>query len=169
MTASIRKASTIDADAACTILSLRKRHGAITLASNVSEKPSLTGIPHRWLLHWVLFITMVFTVPVIFFLFQIVLVVPLAAIIVMSLRSEMGSLIFGAVHTMFFAPLLWGASLLIVRGLMCVPRTKFQITLYVTILAGLLVVAWHGPYSVGGHSNYRTYTWLQAFYPDGPR
>ena len=120
---------------------------------------------NRKLAQWSLFVTMAFTLPIIFFLFQIVLVAPLAAIVFVSIRMGSGLLILGTIHTLIFGPLLWIAARFLVRAIERIPTRNARLAVHLGIIACLVFVAWLGPYSVGGHSNDQNYTWLHTFHP----
>jgi hypothetical protein len=121
---------------------------------------------NRQLAQWMLFVAMVFTVPVMFFLVQVVLVAPLAAVIFVSIRSgTTGFLIFGAVHTVIFGALLFLAARLVAGVLEHIPKRNVRLLAQLGVIAFLMFVASLGPYSVGGHSNDQTYTWLHTFHP----
>ena len=108
---------------------------------------------------------MVLTVPVIFFLFQVAMVVPLAAIIAVSLTTGSWFLGMGLIHTLVFAPILWWLSSLIVRSIRSLRRTDVQWALYTVFLVGFASLAWFAPYVAGGHSNDQALSWLQTFRP----
>lgn len=123
------------------------------------------GFMDRKKAKWVLFITMALTVPVVFFLFQVAMFVPMAAIIVVSFTTGSWFLSMGLIHTAIFAPMLWGISSLIVSGIKRIPRTDIQWVIYMVFIVSFTSLAWLSPYVAGGHSNDQDLSWLQTFRP----
>ena len=108
---------------------------------------------------------MTFTVPVILYLGQIGMELPLAALLRYCFKGGVtwGAIVWGGIHTLVFAPLLWLASFVLVWVIGKVPVPPARIAAYLGIVAGVVFLAWLGPYGVGGHSNSQSYTWLQTF------
>jgi len=111
---------------------------------------------------------MALTLPVVFFLFQIVAIVPFAALILHGAMMALGSPLFGIlvlVHFVVYGLLLWVISYAATRIIVRIGSPVVQKIAYGSVLASLVLVACITPYGAGGHGKPTTYTWFQAFVP----
>lgn len=115
---------------------------------------------------WAIFIGMMLTVPVIFFLLQLAALMPLAAIVVIGvahIASERGFLILALIHTAVYAPIFWLLAHFLSRAVMSIASPPVRLAALGAILFLLFVVTLVAPYSIGGHSNDQSLSWAQTF------
>ena len=114
-----------------------------------------------------IFAALVLTVPVIFFLFQLVVTLPLAALPVCGYRlsepSRLGFFILVAIHLVLYVPVLWGLSRLVCRTILLIPHVAGQRIAYAASISTLVVLTVIGPYGIGGHGSTTSATWLSTF------
>jgi hypothetical protein len=116
---------------------------------------------------WSIFAALVLTLPVIFFLFQIVVRLPLAALPVcgyqISAPSPMGFSILVAIHLMVYLPVLWGLSRVVSRIILLIPHVAGQRIAFAASIGALVVLAVISPYDIGGHGSITSASWVGAF------
>jgi len=127
----------------------------------------------RRMVFWALFATLSLTLPVVFYMVQLVEVMPFAAIVVLAGRAVVawfrypampsGFLVLYAIHVAVFGPLLWllskGVSSLVVRA-------RDRAVRYIgagTVVLLMVVVAYLAPYGMGGHGSQENLSWARTF------
>ncbi len=111
---------------------------------------------------WILFVTLLLTVPAVLFLIQVVFFVPaiffLAGIIGMVAKFSSGSLgelgafiAFFGVHLLVFGSLYYGLSVLLAKLISAVPSPAVRATIVVSLVLGLGTLILMPVYGGGGH------------------
>jgi hypothetical protein len=118
------------------------------------------------LMTWSLFAVAAFTVPVIFFLFQVAVLLPLAALPICAFQvglSPVGGIILLVIHLVILVPLLWGAAWLVATLIGRIPAAIGQRVALAACVGALIGWAAVGPYEAGGHGTPVHASWLGAF------
>ena len=88
---------------------------------------------------WVLFTTMVCTVPVLYFMFVVAGVLPLVAIILLTFTGVWGFKLFNLLHLLVYGPLLYLVSKYLTRWLFSLSPKRRALGVIVALALALLI------------------------------